>query len=119
MFLARIDGQLTSTRKHTTLAAVRFLLAQRLEADGRTSGEPLVVLDRLGAGWGSTVLVSTDGNLAREWLGKTVPARLVVVGLVDSVHMPGRRHPVSKPVLAAGNRPLTQALKPSQVRGAA
>ena len=90
MFLARIDGVLTSTRKHAALSAVRFLIAQRLEADGRASGEPLVVLDRLGAGRGSTVLVSTDGNLAREWLGRNVPARLVVVGLVDSVHAPGR-----------------------------
>jgi ethanolamine utilization protein EutN len=91
MFLARIDGVLTSTRKHAALAAVRFLLAQRLEADGRTSGEPLVVLDRLGAGRGSTVLVSTDGNMVREWLGQNVPARLAVVGLVDTVHMPERR----------------------------
>ena len=90
MFLARIDGTLTSTRKHATLVAVRFLLAQRVEADGRTSGEPLVVLDLLGAGWGSTVLVSTDGTLAREWLGSNVPARLVVVGLVDSVHVPAQ-----------------------------
>lgn len=91
MYLARIDGVLTSTRKHASLEAVRFLIAQRLEADGRTSGEPVVVLDRMGAGWGTTVMVSTDGNLAREWLGKNVPARLVVVGLVDSVHAPGRR----------------------------
>jgi len=90
MFLARIDGTLTSTRKHAALASVRFLVAQRLDANGCASGEPLVVLDRMGAGWGSTVLVSTDGNLARQWLGKTVPARLTVVGLVDSVHAPGR-----------------------------
>lgn len=90
MFLARIDGVLTSTRKHAALATVRFLIAQRVEADGRANGEPLVVLDRLGAGWGSTVLVSTDGDVAREWLGRNAPARLVVVGLVDSVHAPGR-----------------------------
>ncbi|HEY3381803.1 MAG TPA: EutN/CcmL family microcompartment protein [Vicinamibacterales bacterium] len=90
MFLARIDGVLTPSRKHAALAAVRFLIAQRVEADGRTSGEPLVVLDRLGAGRGSTVLVSTDGNVAREWLGRNVPARLVVVGLVDHVHAPGQ-----------------------------
>ena len=90
MFLARIDGVLTSTRKHPALGAVRFLLAQRLEADGRTSGEPLVVLDRMGAGRGSTVLVSTDGTLVRQWLGQNVPARLAVVGLVDSVQVPGR-----------------------------
>lgn len=90
MFLARIDGTLTSTRKHPRLQAVRFLIAQRLEADGSTSGEPIVVLDRMGAGRGSQVLVSTDGNLARDWLGKDVPARLVVVALVDDVQVPPR-----------------------------
>ncbi len=90
MFLARIDGTLTSTRKHAALEGVRFLIAQRVEADGSENGEPIVVLDRMGATRGTLALVSTDGSLAREWLGKTVPARLIVVGLVDSVHAPGR-----------------------------
>jgi ethanolamine utilization protein EutN len=88
MFLARIDGTLTASRKDHRLADVRFLLAQRLEPDGRVSGEPLVLLDRLGAGRGSIVLVSTDGTIARDWLGEGVPARLVVVGIVDRVTAP-------------------------------
>ncbi len=86
MFLARIDGTLTSTAKHETLEACRFLLGQRLEADGRASGEPLVILDRMGARHGTTVLVSTDGDIARKWLGNTAPARMIVVGIVDEVH---------------------------------
>ena len=85
MFLARIDGTLTAAKKHPLLDGVRFLVAQRLEASGAASGEPLVLLDRMGARKGSTVLVSTDGDLARQWLGNTVPARLVVVGIVDRV----------------------------------
>lgn len=85
MFLARIDGNLTAAKKHELLGGARFLIAQRLEADGATSGEPLVLLDRMGARHGSTVLVSTDGDIAREWLGNTVPARLIVVGIVDQV----------------------------------
>ena len=85
MFLARIDGTLTATVKHATLQACRFLIGQRLEADGSTSGEPLVLLDRLGARHGSTVVVSTDGDIARKWLGDTSPSRMVVVGLVDAV----------------------------------
>jgi ethanolamine utilization protein EutN len=85
MFLARIDGTLTAARKDHRLAGVRFLISQRLDADGRSTGEPLVVLDRMGAGRGSLVLVSSDGTIARDWLGKGVPARLVVVGIVDRV----------------------------------
>jgi ethanolamine utilization protein EutN len=96
MFLARIDGTLTASRKDHCLEAVRFLIAQRLEPDGHTTGDPVVVLDRLGAGRGSTVLVSSDGTIARDWLGEGVPARLVVVGIVDRVTAPlpsGERRP--------------------------
>ena len=85
MFLARIDGTLTASRMDHRLAGVRFLIGQRLQPDGSTIGEPLVFLDRMGAGRGTTVLVSSDGTIARDWLGKGVPARLVVVGIVDRV----------------------------------
>jgi ethanolamine utilization protein EutN len=87
MFLARIDGTLTAVVRHETLQGCRFLLGQRLEADGRESGEPLVLLDRLGARRGSIVVVSTDGDAARRWLGNTTPARLTVVGIVDRVSL--------------------------------
>jgi ethanolamine utilization protein EutN len=91
MYLARIDGTLTATRKHATLEGCRFLVAQRLEADGRPTGEPVVVLDRLGARRGTTVLVSTDGDAVRRLRGNTVPARLSVVGIVDAVGREGER----------------------------
>jgi ethanolamine utilization protein EutN len=85
MYLARVDGTLTATHKHATLAGCRLLVAQRLEADGHASGEPIVVIDRLGARHGSTVIVSTDGDALRRRLGDTTPARLSVVGIVDEV----------------------------------
>ena len=83
MFLARIDGTVVPASKHTTLEGCRFLVAQRLEADGSASAEPLVLIDLLGAASGSTVLVSTDGDIARERYGNTTPGRMVVVGIVD------------------------------------
>ncbi len=89
MYLARIGGTLTAAAKHETLRGVRFLGGQRLEADGSPGGEPLVVIDRLGARRGSTVIVSTDGDIARRWLGNNTPARLVVIGIVDQVHRGG------------------------------
>ncbi len=89
MFLARIDGTVVSVKKHEALAGCRFLVAQRLEPDGSTSGEPIVVVDWLGAGPGSTVMVTTDGDLARVRLGNTTPARMSVVGIVDQVTKDG------------------------------
>jgi ethanolamine utilization protein EutN len=91
MFLARIGGMVVSATKHPTLAGCRFLIAQRLEADGSSAQEPFIVIDWLGAASGSTVMVSTDGDIARARLGNTTPARMVVAGIVDSVQVNGRR----------------------------
>ncbi len=91
MYLARIEGTLIAAAKHETLKGVRFLIGRRLEADGSSGDEPLVMIDRLGARRGSTVIVSTDGDIARDWLGNTTPARLAVIGIVDNVHMDGGR----------------------------
>jgi microcompartment protein CcmK/EutM len=87
MFLARIEGTVVAAAKHPTLEGCRFLVAQRLEADGTAALEPIVVVDWLGAARGQTVVVSTDGDICRLKLGNTTPARMVVVGLVDRIHM--------------------------------
>jgi microcompartment protein CcmK/EutM len=88
MFIARIHGAVVTAAKHATMQSCRFLLAQRMEADGQSSGEPIVVADWLGAGAGARVIVSTDGDLAREKLGNTTPVRMVVVGIIDHLHVP-------------------------------
>ncbi len=88
MFLARIRGTVVPAVKHATLAGCRFLVAQRLEADGSAGVEPLVLVDWMGAGDGETVLVSSDGDIARERYGNTTPARMVVAGIVDQVQVP-------------------------------
>ena len=85
MFLARVEGTVVAAAKHPTLDGCRFLVAQRLEADDSAGLEPIMVVDWLGAGKDSTVLVSTDGDIARARLGNNTPARMVVMGIVDRV----------------------------------
>ena len=86
MFLARIDGTVTSTVKQETLAGLRLLIGQRLEADGSASGDPLVLVDTMGARQGSTVMVTTDNEPLRKAVGNTTPVRLLVAGIVDEVY---------------------------------
>ncbi|HEU5020420.1 MAG TPA: EutN/CcmL family microcompartment protein [Bryobacteraceae bacterium] len=86
MYLARIDGTLTSTVKHETLEGFRLLIAQRLEGDGSDSGEPQVIADMVGARIGSIVLVTTDNESVRKASANTNPMRLAVMGIVDSVY---------------------------------
>ena len=87
MFLARIEGTVVATVKHPTLAGCRFLVARRMESDGALADEPNLVVDWHGASIGSVVMVSTDGDITRERLGNTTPARMVVAGLVDEVQL--------------------------------
>ena len=89
MFLARIDGTVTSTVKHETLAGLRLLIGQRLEADGSPSGYPLVLVDTMGARHGSTVLVTTENEPLRKAVGNATPARLLVAGIVDQIYKEG------------------------------
>lgn len=85
MFLARIDGTLTSTAKHATLNGARLLIGHRLDSQGQPSGEPTILIDNVGAPRGAVVLVSTDGDILRKQCGNNTPARNTVVGLVDRV----------------------------------
>jgi microcompartment protein CcmK/EutM len=89
MFLARIEGTVVAAARHPSIDGCRLLLAQRLEADGSPQAEPIVVTDWFGAARGMTVLVSTDGDIARARFGNNTPVRMVVAGLVDQVQQGG------------------------------
>jgi ethanolamine utilization protein EutN len=87
LFLARIDGWVTSTVKHTSLGEQRLLIGQRIGSDGSDVGEPMVLVDPVGARLGSRVLVTSDGDLARQLLkDNRTPSRMIVLGIVDEVH---------------------------------
>jgi ethanolamine utilization protein EutN len=91
MFLAQIEGTVVAAARHPSMDACRFLVARRVEADGSKAEEPNVVVDWMGAARGDMVMVSTDGDIARERFGNNTPVRLVVVGIVDAVQNPETR----------------------------
>jgi len=87
MQLGRVAGTATSSVKHPSLEGCRLLVVQLLAADGvRPDGEPVLAVDRLGAGGGEQVVVSNDGKWTRELLkSDTTPVRWCVIGLPDGV----------------------------------
>lgn len=61
-----------------------MLLVQPLGSDDTADGEPILAIDRLGAGAGARVVVCNDGAEARAMVGaKNSPARWFVMGLAD------------------------------------
>jgi ethanolamine utilization protein EutN len=82
---ALVIGTATATVKHPTLQGAKLLLVQPRMADGQTpDGDPLLVVDSVGAGRGETVMITSDGRFAREWLNTdATPVRWTTIGIID------------------------------------
>jgi ethanolamine utilization protein EutN len=85
MYLGRVVGTATATVKHPSMAGAKLLLVMALQADGRSiEGDPILVVDTLGAGEGEMVMITSDGIGARELLHcANSPVRWSVLGIRD------------------------------------
>lgn len=83
MQLGVVLGTATSTAKHPSFEGERLLVVQLLTIDGRDDGEPVLAFDLLGAGRGDEVLLTNDGQILQERLGRNTPGRWSVMGLPD------------------------------------
>lgn len=85
MYIGRVVGHATSTVKHPSMNGSKLLLVMALQGDGRSvEGDPILVVDTLGAGKGDIVFVTSDGIGARELLGDNrSPVRWTVLGICD------------------------------------
>ncbi|HEV7222038.1 MAG TPA: EutN/CcmL family microcompartment protein [Pirellulales bacterium] len=85
MQLGSVVGIATSTVKHPSLEGWKLLVVQLLAADGKSpDGEPVLAVDRLGAGRGENVILTSDGRGTRELLkSDTTPVRWSVMGIPD------------------------------------
>ena len=84
MQLATVIGHATSTIKHRSLDGWRLVIVQPLGARRDAEGDPVIAVDKFGAGAGETVLLDSDGKGAREYVNDAKsPVRWFVVGIVD------------------------------------
>ena len=84
MQVGRVIGSATSTVKHPSFEGERLVVVQLEGSDGRADGEPVLAFDRVGAGRGDRVLVTTDGAYLQSLLGRETPGRYSVIGLPDA-----------------------------------
>ncbi|MAE62844.1 MAG: ethanolamine utilization protein EutN [Phycisphaeraceae bacterium] len=84
MLLATVIGRATSTVKHASLQGQKLLVCQALSSERRPTGDPILAVDRLGAGRGDHVILTSDGLGLRELLSDdTSPVRWWTLGIVD------------------------------------
>ena len=88
MLLAKVIGNVWSTKKKDAISALRLLFVQPLGKNLKPDGNVLVTADEVGAGFGEMVIV-TQGSPAMQAFNKTelVPVDAVVVGIVDNLEL--------------------------------
>ena len=85
MQLGDVIGTAIATVKHPSLTGWKLLVVQLRGAHDSLDGEPILVIDSLGAGVGDRVIASNDGASVQTLIGtKATPARWFVTGIVDS-----------------------------------
>ena len=86
MLLARVVGNATATVRHASMRGWKLLVVQPLLPDGHgPDGDPALVVDRLGAGPGDVVIISSDGKGTRDLLqADNTPVRWSVLGIRDA-----------------------------------
>lgn len=88
MLLAKVIGNVWSTKKKDSISALRLLFIQPLGKTLKPEGNVLVAVDEVGAGFDELVIV-TQGAPAMQAFdkGALVPVDAVVVGIVDNLEL--------------------------------
>ncbi len=84
MLLGTVIGHATSTIKHRALHGWRLAIVQPVNSERQPEADPQIVVDKLGAAPGQTVVVNGDGKAARELIGDDKsPVRFFVIAILD------------------------------------
>ncbi|WP_025771071.1 EutN/CcmL family microcompartment protein [Thioalkalivibrio sp. HK1] len=85
MLLAKITGTITATIKDERLSGHRLLIADIVDAEGKTLSSTRIAIDSLGAGVGDRVILSS-GSAARMPQGyASLPVDLATIAIVDRI----------------------------------
>ena len=94
MFLAKVIGNIVSTQKNPKFLGMKLLLIQPYitkEEQLVQSGSSVVAVDSVGAGIGEFVLFTQGSSARLTDTTKDSPTDTVIVGIVDTVEIGGKR----------------------------
>ncbi len=83
MQLARVIGDVVTTRKDENLIGLKLLVVQPLTPDRQPAGTPIVAVDAVGAGVGEEVFFVRGKEASFPWHPTEVPADAGIVGIID------------------------------------
>jgi len=83
MQIARVIGDVVTTRKDDQLVGLKLLIVQPLTPDHQPTGRPLVAVDAVGAGVGEEVFFVRGKEASFPFYPAEPPVDAGIVGIVD------------------------------------
>ena len=83
MQIAKVIGDVVTTRKDDNLTGIKLLIVQPLNADRQASGRPIVAVDAVGAGVGEHVFFVRGKEASFPFYPVEPPVDAGIVGIVD------------------------------------
>ena len=87
--MAKVIGNVWATRKEENLNGLKLLIVQPINSANEPIRHELVVADRIGAGIGDDVLVTSGGSARYILSTAPLPIDAVVIGIIDSTEVRG------------------------------
>jgi microcompartment protein CcmK/EutM len=88
LIIGRVTGEIHSTINHAFYDSKKLLVVEKTDPSGKPTGDYVIAVDVVDAGFGERVLVLDEGNGARQVFDSTdAPVRSVVVGIIDEVKL--------------------------------
>ena len=92
MFLARVVGNVVSTRKNEKLTGTKLLVVEPVDFEKQKGqGKQLVAIDSVGAGEDEVVLVVQGSSARLTETTQNSPVDATIVAIVDTIDIAGQQ----------------------------
>lgn len=86
MFLGKVIGNIWATKKHESLKNFKLMIVQPINAELKSTGDPIVAVDTVGSGPGEIIYYVTASEAVIPLPVDMAPVDASIVGIVDSIN---------------------------------
>jgi len=90
MLLGKVMGTLVSTQKDEKLRGLKFLVVEKLDMQGKSTGTFVIAADSVGAGVGEVVVYVSGSSARYTTTTEGKPADATIIGIVDTWDLNGK-----------------------------
>jgi ethanolamine utilization protein EutN len=86
LFLGKVIGNIWATKKHESLKNFKLMIVQPINAELKSTGDPIVAVDTVGSGPGEIIYYVTASEAVIPLPVDMAPVDASIVGIVDSIN---------------------------------